>query len=120
MSLLDRADQDVVIYQSEEFQDDLGNILERPSATGYAAKAQIQAARQSGTSARRAEQDNEGYETEEVYRMRFTREHDRTHEVLRPGAQVDWAGKKWSVVGYATPYMGSRRTAHIDYQLRRS
>lgn len=120
MSLLDRATQDIMVYQAEDFEDDLGNVIQRPSAVGYAAKAEIQPARQSGTSARRAEQDNEGYETEETYRMRFTREHDRIHERLKPGAQIVWDGKRWSVVGFATPYMGSRRTAHIDYQIRRT
>lgn len=120
MSLLDRASEDVEVFVPEEFEDDLGNILIRPASVGVPAKAQIQPARQSGTSARRAEQDNEGYETEEVYRLRFTREYDRTHEPLGPGAQIKWEGKMWSVVGYPTPYRGSRRTAHIDYQIRRT
>lgn len=120
MSLLDKAQQDIVVFQAEDFEDDLGNTLMRPSAVGYEAKAEIQPARQSGTSARRAEQDNEGYETEETYRLRFSRDHDATHDRLKPGAQVEWEGKRWTVVGYPTVYMGSRRTAHIDYQIRRN
>jgi hypothetical protein len=120
LSLLDRAQQDILIFQAEDFEDELGNILIRPSAVGVPARAEIQAARQSGTSARRAEQDNEGYETEETYRLRFTREYDRTHEEMRPGAQVEWRGKRWSVVGYPTPYMASHRTGHKDYQIRRT
>lgn len=120
MSLLDKATQDVIVYQGEEFEDEDGNIIMRPVAVGYAAKAEIQPARQSGTSARRAEQDNEGYETEEVYRLRFSRDHDRTHDKLNPAAQIEWDNKRWFVVGYPTPYMGSRRTAHIDYQIRRT
>jgi hypothetical protein len=120
LSLLDRAKQDIVVYPQEVFEDDLGNTLIRPAAVGYEAKAEIQPARQSGTSARRAEQDNEGYETEETYRMRFTRYHDSTHAPLGQGSQVEWKGKRWSVVGFPTEYMGSSRTAHIDYMIRRS
>jgi hypothetical protein len=120
MSLLDKATQDVTVYVEEAFEDDLGNTILRASLTGYEAKAEIQPARQSGTSARRTEQDNEGYETEEVYRLRFSREHDRTHAPLGQAAQIKWQGKRWSVIGLPTPYMGSRRTAHIDYMIRRS
>lgn len=120
MALLDKAQQDVVVYPQESFEDDLGNTLIRPSAVGYEAKAEIQPARQSGTSARRAEQDNEGYETEETYRLRFSRKHDREHAPLQQGAQVQWNGRRWFVVGNPTIYMGSPRTAHIDYQIRRT
>lgn len=120
MSLLDRAKHSVTVFPQEAFEDDLGNTLLRPAAVGYAARAEIQAARQSGTSARRSEQDNEGYETEETYRMRFTRKHDRTHARLEPGAQIEWRGKRWAVVGFPTPYEGSRKTAHIDYMIRRN
>lgn len=120
MTLLDKAQQTITVFQAEDFEDDLGNILTRPAAVGYEAVAEIQPARQSGTSARRAEQDNEGYETEETYRLRFTRQHDRTYPALLPGAQIEWKGMRWNLVGYPTFYMGSRRTSHIDYQIRRS
>lgn len=119
MALLDKAQQAIIVYQAEEFEDEDGNILVRPVDVGYNAIAEIQPARQSGTSSRRAEQDNEGYETEENYRLRFTRSHDRTHEALKPGAQIEWKGMRWSVIGYPTYYMGSPRTSHLDYQIRR-
>lgn len=120
MSLLDRAKEDVVVYPEIVVLDDDGNELLVPAAVGYPAKAEIQPARQSGTSARRAEQDNEGYETEQTYRLRFTRRHDATHAPLGQGAQVEWRGQRWSLVGLPTLYRGSRRTAHIDYQIRRN
>lgn len=120
MSLLDKAQQTVTVFPQEYFEDDLGNTLFRASSVGYVAKAEIQAARQSGTSARRAEQDNEGYETEETFRLRFTRAHDRTHERLGQGAQIEWEGKRWTVIGFPTPYSGSPRTAHLDYMIRRN
>jgi hypothetical protein len=120
MSLLNKAKQDVVIYYEEAFIDEDGNTILRPASVGVPAKAEIQPARQSGTSARRAEQDNEGYETEEVYRMRFTRQFDKTMPMLGQASQVDWRGDRWVVVGQPTLYMGSRRTKHIDYQIRRA
>ncbi|MDU3079017.1 MAG: hypothetical protein E7B29_22455, partial [Mixta calida] len=73
---------------------------------------------QSGTAARRAEQDNEGYESEKVLRMRLRRE----DEGLEVGAQakVDIEGKIYSVFGDATVYRCSPRTGHLDYTLRRA
>jgi len=120
MSLLDRAKQDIIIYHQVEVVSDDGNIMIRASGVGVPAKAEIQAARQSGTSARRAEQDNEGFETEEVYRLRFTRSYLKSNPALGPAAEVEWRGARWSVVGMPTYYMGSSRTAHVDFQIRRT
>lgn len=120
MALLDKAVEDVIVYPEVEDADELGNIILRPAAVGYATKATIQPARQSGTSARRAEQDNEGYETEENYRVRFTRKHDREHGLIGQGAELEWRGKRWTFVGLPTIYNGSRRTRHVDYQIQRN
>lgn len=120
MALLDKAKQDVIVFPQETFIDEDGNTMLRVSTVGYAAKAEIQPARQSGTSARRAEQDNEGFETEETYRLRFTRKHDRTMPLLGQAAQVEWRGVRWKMVGEPTLYFGSRRTEHVDYQIRRN
>lgn len=108
------------MYPEMVVTDDDGNELLTANPVGYPAKAEIQPARQSGTSARRAEQDNEGYETEETYRLRFTRQHDRTMPLLGQGAEVEWRGERWSVVGLPTLYFGSIRTQHVDYQIRRN
>jgi hypothetical protein len=120
MALLDRADEDVVIYYAESYLDDDHNIMYRLSGVGIPAKAEVQPARQSGTSARRAEQDNEGYESEEVYRLRFTRKWDSENPVLTPQSEIEWLGERWTVVGKPTFYRGSRRTKHTDYQIRRT
>lgn len=120
MSLLDKGNTIITVYPQEEVLDEDDNQLLRASLTGYEAVAVIQPARQSGTSARRAEQANEGYETEEVYRLRFTREHDRTHPRLGLASEIEWDGERWHIVGVATRYFGSRKTAHIDYQIKRS
>jgi hypothetical protein len=120
MALLDKAVEDVTVYPEVEDFDDLGNQILRPSTVGYQAKATIQPARQSGTSARRAEQDNEGYETEENYRLRFTRKHDRERGVLGQGSELVWKGERWTFVGKPTFYNGSKRTRHIDYMIQRN
>jgi hypothetical protein len=123
MSLLDRAKQDIIVFPEEEFEDRDGNIILRPSAAGISAKAELQPARQSGTSARRAEQDNEGYETEEVYRLRFARKVSIELAAVLPlgqASEIEWLGTRWNLVGNVTRYMGSRRTAHHDYQIRRN
>jgi len=120
MSLLDKGNITITVYPQEETTDADGNQLLRASTTGYEAQAVVQPARQSGTSARRAEQGNEGYETEEVYRVRFTRAHDREHDPLGMASEIEWNGERWHIVGWATEYSGSFKTAHIDYQMKRT
>lgn len=117
MSLLDKANEDVVVYLEEEWTDRDGNLGTRPSAVGIPAKATIQPAAQSGTSARRSEQDNEGYETEGVYRIRFARSFPY---VLGAQSRVEWNGQYWALIGDVHLYNGSPRTRHVDYTIRRS
>jgi hypothetical protein len=121
MSLLNwKTNADVVVFPQEEFADTDGNINLRASTTGIPVRADLQPARQSGTSARRAEQDNEGYETEETYRLRFTRAVDASLGELGPASQLEWNGTRWYFVGFPTYYNGSKRTQHRDYQIRRT
>lgn len=120
MSLLDQGNEDILVYQEELVTDPDGNPMTRASAVGIPARAMIQLRAQSGTSARRAEQDNEGYETESVYRMRLTRaDHDRIGPIGSQ-AEIGWNGLRWSVIGDAQYFNGSRRTAHFDYTIRRT
>jgi hypothetical protein len=107
---------DIIIYPEVAETDLDGNIRTRPDfANGYAAKARFQVQGQSGTSARRAEQDNEGYETEKVYRMRVL---DHPQPI---GAQavIAWHGEHWALFGDVNRYNGSNRTAHHDYSVKR-
>lgn len=117
MSLLNKAVEDIIVYHEVEKIDDDGNIILVASDVGVPTKATIQPAQQSGTSARRAEQDNEGYETEQNYRLRFSR---RNSIVLGQAAQIEWLGTRWSVVGLPVRYNGSLRTRHVDYMIRRN
>ncbi len=117
MSLLDKATEDVVVYLEEVTADSDGNTITRPSATGIPARAMIQLQAQSGTSARRSEQDNEGFETESVYRLRFPRAFGH---VLGAQARISWRGQYWAIIGDAQIFNGSPRTRHLDYTIRRT
>lgn len=117
MSLLDKANEDVIVYPEETFTDSDGNPMTRASTTGIPAKATIQIAAASGTSARRAEQDNEGFETEISYRVRFPRSFTLT---LGAQSKIEWQGIKYSIIGDRHQFRGSSLTAHNDYQMRRT
>lgn len=117
MSLLNKAVEDIVVFPQVVTIDDDGNEILIASEVGIPAKATIQPAQQSGTSARRSEQDNEGYESEQNYRLRFSR---RGHIHLDIATQIEWLGVRWSVVGKPVRYNGSSRTRHIDYMIRRN
>lgn len=119
MSLLDRGRETVTVYPEEVYIDPDGNELRRPQATGITVtNAVVQLLAQSGTSSRRAEQDNEGQETEEVYRLRLPRSY--AGPIIGAHGRVVWRGLSWSVIGKERRYNGSSRTNHIDYTLRRN
>lgn len=117
MSLLDRYNTDVVVYPDETYTDEDGNLITRPSPVGIPTPATIRLAMQSGTSSRLAEQQDLGDFTEEVYTMRLPR--DFPHE-LGTRAIIEWRGGKWSVFGKPRWFGGSRRTARIEYVIKRS
>lgn len=119
MSLLDRGTEDVLVFPEIVTTSPDGNLKTKASNTGILARARIQVMGQSGTSSRRQEQDNEGYESEKVYSIRFTRKSQR--ELGRLGAQscVEWDGRRWALFGDENVYNSSRRTAHTTYTLKR-
>lgn len=119
MSLLDHAnsEESVTVFPEETFTSRDGNVMTRASTTGIPTTAVVQVAASSGTSSRRAEQDNEGFETEENYRVRFPRSFTT---YLGPQSQLEWRGQRWALVGEPKRYNGSRRTAHIDHMIRRA
>lgn len=109
---------EVTVFPEVQDTDKDGNVRTRASKTGFPAKASIYPLNQSGTAARRAEQDNEGFETETVLRMRLVGE----HRFLVLGAQsvIEWDGARWSVFGDVIKQDATPRTAHYLYTLRRS
>jgi hypothetical protein len=117
MSLLDQGRENIVVYQQVATTDRDGNTIWKPSVVGTPTIASIQMLAQSGTSQRRAEQTNEGYETEETYRLRLPRSFPY---ILEAQAQIAWNGLRWSIVGKVRRYNGSSRTRHLDYMIRRA
>lgn len=118
MSLLDKPGREIVtVFMQETYTDSDGNLMTRASTTGITTDATIQLLAQSGTSSRRAEQDNEGFETEQMYRLRFPR---KWTLVLDAQAKVEWQGVMWSVIGKVRRYNSSERTRHNDYMIRRT
>lgn len=117
MSLLDYGNWDIIVYPEEMYIDSDGNKMMRASSTGIPMRATIQPLPQSGTSARRAEQDNEGFESEELYRLRFRRSEE---PFLGNRALIEWRGGTWSINGFPNIYRGSSRTAHLDYVIKRA
>lgn len=122
MSLLDTGAryQPVLVFLEEMVIDADGNKFTKPSATPISAIARLQVANQSGTSARRAEQDNEGFQTEKVYRMRFPRSFTKQYGVLGAQSQIEWRGERWAVFGDATEYDSSPALQRVDYTIKRS
>ena len=118
MSLLDRGNKDVILYPEEAVKDRDGNTRTRPSKVGIPLRVWIAPVGASGTSARRSEQDNEGYETEKHKRMRIPRKYDHIH--IGAQSQVEIDGQIWSVFVDVSEYLGSPRTKHKDYMLRRA
>ncbi|AIG78462.1 Hypothetical protein AJAP_28120 [Amycolatopsis japonica] len=118
MSLLDRTNETVSIYPEEHYTDSDGNLMTRPSKTGIVQDVRIFPAAQSGTSSRRSEQDNEGFESEEVYKLRLPR--SWTGGDLGLQSYVYWDGSYWAVIGYPIRHRFSRRTRHQLYTIRRS
>lgn len=117
MSILDwGCTEDVIVYPEEVITDMDGNIRTRASAVGIPAKARLQVQGQSGTSSRRQEQDNEGFESEKVYTIRFPRNFPH---VLGAQAEIEWRGQRWAVFGDINRYTSSRRTAHVVYTIKR-
>lgn len=116
MSLLDTGlTDDVVVYPEETVTDVDGNVRTRPSTTGIPTRARMQPLGQSGTSSRRQEQDNEGFESERVYTIRFPRD----FQILGAQSEVEWRGVRWALFGTEVVYNSSRRTKHITYTIKR-
>lgn len=120
MSILDRGNADILVFHEVTEITRDGNIRTKPGDDGVPARAMIQLRAQSGTSARRSEQDNEGFETESVYRMRLTRASHAEVGMIGAQAQIEWNGQRWNVIGDAQHFNSSPRTRHYDYTIRRT
>lgn len=118
MSLLDFGNEVVTIQPPTYEADEDGNLMPTYNpANEFTATVRLQPSAQSGTSARRAEQDNEGFETEEMYSLRFVRSQEAD---LDPMTKVIWNGGTWHVFGFPKRYNGSLRTRRLEYMIRRT
>lgn len=118
MSLLDVGRETIILYNEETYTDPDGNPSRRASTTPITvSNCAVQLVAQSGTSARRTEDNNEGFDSEQVYRLRPPRSFTT---IIGMHARIVWQGVEWAVFGKARRYNGSDRTAHIDYMLRRN
>lgn len=117
MSLLDRSNETVTVFPEEVTTDADGNTITRASATGIETRAWIAPQAQSGTSARRAETQETGFFTEQVYSLRFPRSWTLA---LGAQSQIEWNGVRWSVFGNPVSHNGSARTRHCHYTIVRS
>lgn len=116
MSLLDQGRDIVTVFPEVESEDSDGNILTRPSDTGFTTRAALQVQSTSGPSSSRDGNDG-GFLTEETYRMRLPRTFPF---ILGAQSSVEWKGEYWALMGDAQIYNGSSRTAHVDYMIRRN
>lgn len=118
MSLLDSSPsfEPCTVYPEVVTTDADGNTITKASTTGVETVGRFQIIGQSGTSARRAEQQSEGFETERVYTVRFP----RGFQILGAQSKVLWNGGLFSLFGDAQYYRGSRRTSHVVYTIRRN
>lgn len=105
------------MYPAVDYVDADGNPSKRPSDEGFPLRVMIQPKAQSGTSARRTENNEEGWFTEQAYRMRVLQDFDT---LIDPRGIVEWNGERWEIIGEPILYNGSSRTRHTDYTIRRS
>ncbi|SHS98034.1 Uncharacterised protein [Mycobacteroides abscessus subsp. abscessus] len=118
MSLLDGGGQyePCTFFPEELVIDSDGNKRTQASKVGIPTQARFDILGQSGTSSRRQEQDNEGYESEKVYSIRFPRSFKH---VVGAQSEIEWRGERWYIFGDANRYNRSRRTRHTTYTIKR-
>lgn len=110
MSLLERGNHDVIVFQEEVFTDQWGNTRVRASATGVLYRATVQPLTST-------EDQAVGDSTTSKYRLRLA---STQAPLLGAAAQVEWQGKRYSIDADPRQYTGSRRTAHVDYVMVRA
>lgn len=115
--LLVTGRETVLIRHGEQYISPDGNIMYRPSDTDVeeVSNCAVQLKSQSGTSARRAEQNDEGFNLEQLYRLRPSVTYPR---IIHWASVVEWRDKVFHIMGYEQIYNGSNNTAHIDYTMR--
>ncbi|QZH60495.1 hypothetical protein K1X22_01295 [Mycolicibacterium farcinogenes] len=115
-SLLNRPNADVLVYPEIVTVDEDGNTVTGPSETGIPCKARIQVAGPA------TETQKQGFETSDLLNIRLI---GWTGGELGAQATISWGTddlgrpKMYAVEGEPLRYLGSRRTAHTEYIIRR-
>lgn len=118
MSLLDKWNAEIELYPEIVTFDRDGNTITKASDTPVPMKVWLEVRGQSGTASRRSEQQDEGFESEQVLSMRLRRRD--MHPEIGAQAKVRWGDEWYSVFGDVDRRIASPRTRHDMYNLRRS
>lgn len=131
MSLLDRGEcyHPCKVYPEVTRLDADGNTVTKASTTPIdddkiVARFQIQG--QSGTSSRLAEQEDEGFNSERVYTVRFPNWFTAKYGELGAQSVIEWdvdtqnRPARWQIFGDVQRFGSSRRTTHVGYTIKRT
>jgi hypothetical protein len=110
MSLLNRGNEDVVVFPEETYTDQWGNTQPRTSETGIPCRAVVQPL---GTP---TEKLSEGFYTRSKFRLRLIGYRDE----LGGQSHIEWDGRRYSIEGGANRYNGSPQTRRLTYVMVRS
>ncbi|WP_111508364.1 head-tail adaptor protein [Mycobacterium kyogaense] len=110
MSLLNRGTDTVTVYPEVVGKDSDGNERTKASAQGTECRAVVQPMTST-------EKQDVGFNSVEILRLRLV---GWQGGLLGAQSQVEWQGRRYSVVGEARQHRGSRRTAHTVYTVTRS
>jgi hypothetical protein len=105
MSLLNRGTYEVIAFPEVTRTDSDGNKITAPGTVGVLARAVVQPL---------SSTENEEGSTSR-YRLRLV----GYSGLLGAQSAVEWNGKRYAITGDPMIYNGSRRTAHVDYEMVR-
>ncbi|CAN5579662.1 hypothetical protein BH09ACT8_BH09ACT8_27250 [soil metagenome] len=114
MSLLNRGTETVKVYQETQVPDidSDGNEITRASLVPYEARAVVQPITAVGAN---TENMDGGFNTTAKYRLRLI----NYPVILGAQSQIEWNGKRYSILGDAIIHNGSPRTRHVVYTMVR-
>jgi hypothetical protein len=119
MTLLDSTNEVVTVFLEVRTVDADGNPLTKPSVNGVESRARIWqlSSTEKQDTAGVNTRAQLGVSTRAQFGLRFPRSFPH---VVGARSQVEWNGKRYSVVGDPIVHNGSVRTRHLQYLLERS